>query len=575
MIRENFSPLNHILSIKQLHLTVLTCTNFFNTPVKLFIMSTEELGNFHSSPISTSANNNVKRCLKSLKGIRRLKNNGAILVAIWSYLVTGVYYYMRYVGSRNYSTVTFSVTQAVVGLMLPLLGWLADVHFGRYKIISCSLWLLWISCMLYTAALVISEVTYLKFEHDISAVLLVVTSIGYCGFQANIVQFGTDQLIDASSIETKTFITWCTWTFFAGEVTLHFFLTCVDNKLFPPLLFCCTLTVVVIINILFKQVLIKEPPTQNPFKLVYKVLVYAIKNKYPQQISAFTYCEDGIPSRIDFGKRKYGGPFTTEQVEDVKTLFRVAILCIVAGAIFALAESWSSMKLAVNTLFRNEDNIKTISCSSEYIIIGMYYISGTILIPLYEFLIYPIFCRSINITSTWKVVMGAIIGMVKLIGYTSLIIKARHNHLEIDSNSTLLCSFHEPPGVLGTYIDYRWTAILKFLNAVSDILIIIGMLEFYSAQVPYSMKGVLAGIAYSTIVLYLLVFYAIEKLFEKPSFTWGTGVISCEFWYFVTLLSLLTMLLVVSFIALKWYKKRKREDVLPNEQIFAERYYSY
>ena len=305
--------------------------------------------------------------------------------------------------------------------------------------------------------------------------------------------------------------------------------------------------------------------------------MYAIKNKYPQQRSAFTYCEEGIPSRIDFGKRKYGGPFTTEQVEDVKTLFRVVILCFIAGAIFALTESWSSMKLAVSNIFKNEDAIQTFSkCFSEYIITGMYYFIGTVLIPLYELLIYPVFYRClINIQSTRKVVTGTIIGMIKLIAYASLITIARHNHLEIDNNSTLFCSFHEPPGVLGTYVDYRWTALLMFLNAISDLLIITGMLEFFCAQVPYSMKGIMAGIAYSMIFLYVPVCNAIEKVFEKPTLTWGTGVISCEFWYFMMLLALLTMLLIVSFIALKWYKKQKREDVLPNEQIFAERYYSY
>ena len=50
---------------------------------------------------------------------------------------------------------------------------------------------------------------------------------------------------------------------------------------------------------------------------------YAIKNKQPRCRRAFTYCEDDLPSRIDFGKSKYGGPFTTEQVEDVKTFFRL------------------------------------------------------------------------------------------------------------------------------------------------------------------------------------------------------------------------------------------------------------
>ena len=63
--------------------------------------------------------------------------------------------------------------------------------------------------------------------------------------------------------------------------------------------------------------------TQNHFELVYQVIKYAIKNKRPKCRSAFTYCEDELPSRIDFGKKKYGGPFTTEQVEDVKTFFRL------------------------------------------------------------------------------------------------------------------------------------------------------------------------------------------------------------------------------------------------------------
>ncbi len=36
--------------------------------------------------------------------------------------------------------------------------------------------------------------------------------------------------------------------------------------------------------------------------------------------SAFTYWEENIPSRLDLGKSRFGGPFTTEQVEDVRLL---------------------------------------------------------------------------------------------------------------------------------------------------------------------------------------------------------------------------------------------------------------
>ena len=44
-----------------------------------------------------------------------------------------------------------------------------------------------------------------------------------------------------------------------------------------------------------------------------------------------TYWEEDIPPRIDLGKSKYGGPFTTEEVEDVKTFL---LLSLVLGSLF-------------------------------------------------------------------------------------------------------------------------------------------------------------------------------------------------------------------------------------------------
>ena len=64
----------------------------------------------------------------------------------------------------------------------------------------------------------------------------------------------------------------------------------------------------------------------NPFRIIYKVLSFALKNKFPLNRSAFTYCEENTPSRLDLGKEQYGGPFTTEEVEDVKTFFRLIVL---------------------------------------------------------------------------------------------------------------------------------------------------------------------------------------------------------------------------------------------------------
>lgn len=55
------------------------------------------------------------------------------------------------------------------------------------------------------------------------------------------------------------------------------------------------------------------------------------------------------------------------------------------------------------------------------------------------------------------------------------------------------------------------------------------------------------------------------------SIVWGTGIISCEFWYTLMLLIIETIVGVTLIAAMKWYKKPKREDVLPSEHIFAER----
>ena len=49
---------------------------------------------------------------------------------------------------------------------------------------------------------------------------------------------------------------------------------------------------------------------------------------------------------------------------------------------------------------------------------------------------------------------------------------------------------------------------------------------------------------------------------------------SCEFWYLLIKLIFLLAVIVSFLLVAVCYRKRKRDDVLPNEQIFAERYYS-
>ena len=89
------------------------------------------------------------------------------------------------------------------------------------------------------------------------------------------------------------------------------------------------------------------------------------------------------------------------------------------------------------------------------------------------------------------------------------------------------------------------------------------------------MKGLAVGILVFSMGTFIALFTSVDYIFNITSLTWATGVISCEFWYFIVKIFLLVILLLTSIVVvLKYYKNRKREDVLPNEHIFAERYYS-
>ena len=74
----------------------------------------------------------------------------------------------------------------------------------------------------------------------------------------------------------------------------------------------------------------------NPYKLVANVLLFALKHKSPIRRSAFTFCEDELPSRIDFSKRRYGGPYSTDQVENVKVLLNILKILFSSGLVLFL-----------------------------------------------------------------------------------------------------------------------------------------------------------------------------------------------------------------------------------------------
>ena len=104
----------------------------------------------------------LKICYKPKYQPRKLKNKGAILVLVWSFLVTTVYYYMQ---AKAYEDEDYSncpkcnwLIPIPGGLVILFSGWLADSYFERYKVLRWSIIIMWISTLLLTTTFVIEKI---------------------------------------------------------------------------------------------------------------------------------------------------------------------------------------------------------------------------------------------------------------------------------------------------------------------------------------------------------------------------------------------------------------------------------
>lgn len=292
---------------------------------------------------------------------RWINNKAALMVLVWNLLVFSYQYqaldsilklipdYKKNMWPpwKKMSTIIALETSLPL-LLYPLAGWLADSKLGRYRVMKSSIWIMWLASIILLINLILQYFNYDIYHYlSIPVVIIVygVNAIALAGFQANIIPFGLDQMEDASAEQYSSFVHWYYWTrnFSLGLVAtiiLHSVaLTCPipfpehsDKIDLIVLVFeVGLLGLALILDICFSRVLVKEPKVQNPLQIVLKVSLFVARHKRPVgQRSTITY-DRGYYSRVDLATLPYGGPFEVEDVEAVKTFWRMIVFLAIAS----------------------------------------------------------------------------------------------------------------------------------------------------------------------------------------------------------------------------------------------------
>lgn len=499
---------------------------------------------------------------------RWFRSKGVAIVLVWNFAAFAAlnYLYKLRVSNRDYGNrYRYLVVISAGAVFFPAVGWLADVWIGRYRVIKSCLGLMWVGAIL-TCATYTAE----RYMPDVAFVVLIICSgillgCGIGAFLVNIIQFSIDQLIDSSSVEIVSFINWYVWTYFASKL-VNEILVCskrFHQEVFPVLFVCILLTVSVALDFLFNHWLVKEPVEHNPLRLIFSVLCYAMKNKYPRKR---IYSWDSTRySRLDVAKNKYGGPFTTKEVEDVKTLF-LMLSVVSLGCFYIAMFLYSGSEIYVNSsnFYRPKVKVQSGNCLRKVSIIHLGYLLLSLCIPFYEIVILPVFWKCLpQLRIFTRMALGGAILFLSLLTLVSMEVVGKFRSCDSPVNGTDYCpdmTPHDLPCGPSQESSYYWLAALSSVAAIGQCLTLVAGVEFVCSQTPYSMKGLMFGLVYSIIGLSVALVYLLFLPFKLTVISVKGTVMGCVFWFLLSC-SFLALLVCVAFsIASYCYKNRKKDD---------------
>ena len=455
--------------------------------------------------------------LKSRYSQTCVTSGPVIICLVWMGIIGSLQFLpMRIILHIKYKSILLVSVSSTLWLF-PVYGYLGE-RWTRYYVIMTATFVASSGCLLLEIVLFLEN----SIDEIIVSVLVftgaVVSSCGMGLFSANIIQFSADQLPGASSQQLTSFARWWVFAlFFALFVMFWFvnFLLLVLNQNLSRYMYIMLVGLLsiagIMIGVCFRRKFTIEPPRSvDPVKLIYQVIKYAWKHKYPERPSSFTYTDNNTPSRLDFGKERYGGPFTTDQVESMKSFVR--ILTVLLPSLF----SWYvciSDDYTIQTVFSNDtlsDSLLSSMNANNALLV---------IVPLLQLIVMPCF-------------PGLIPSILKRMWFGIFL--------------TVLCFIVATVSLkLVSTADFNYFIIVfNIISNVGSALTCFSSLEFIFAQSPCDMQGLLIGI-WSIQFNSLLYMYFFKNVLIFYCVTTGLLILS----------------LVTYSVAVYYYKYRVRNEL--------------
>lgn len=486
------------------------------------------------------------------------QSKGGILVTVWIGMVLQSTIMIAFstffiLEETHEKIIDYSIVSCIY-LLYPVFGYLGE-RISRHKVLLCGSGITLTGYAINLALIFALDIKTEWINERHSVILVSRYVANFCGFlgygicYSNFLQFGITQLEFASSTTIRAYVRWFTFTSFSTGILpqlLALLFTSLDHILIINAVYLMIMIITLSIVYTMRGSIIMESLSRvDAVTLIYRVLKYAWAHNSPVRPSAYSYSH-GPATRLDFAKTVFGGPFTTQQVEDVKSFWYLLLipLCHIFSPGMFIPSSLGI--LYIRCVGGVSDTIEKIML---YCTIPAVLIVTVGLVGLVQLVIVPWCSRWSRspklITRMWVALLlyllSAVVSLV--LGY-QIISQLVTIEIPYTNTSIHICE----PGSSNIW-PYQVILVPVILSGLGLGLSVVSQLEFIMAQAPHTMKGILVGVTYLQFVTPYL-----------ASFVSSVTIIGTSLYFYASITALQLIILVIYSIVAKFYKYRQQND---------------